>query len=578
MLSRRCVLNVLHSLQSASMQQQSCDFCQKQFEIPDDEVVFLKKMEFVFGAVKISPPLPTRCPECRLQIRTTHRNERFLYRRKCDLTGADIVALYPAGSPYTVYDQHKWHSDAWDAMSYGKPYDESKSFFAQWSEMHAKVPRMNLVTLSNENSEFTTGTAYCKNCYLINSSENCEDCYYGKLLQTCRNCVDCSYFYDSELCYESVNCYNCYNCSYLLFSKNCKDCHFSSSLIACSNCFLCTNLDHKEYCFLNEQLTKEAYQAKVKALLDGSHAAIEEWKREWKKVEASRIHRPATIVNSESSTGDYIENCKNCKECFDLTESEDCAYCYTGIQVKDNYHCANMYLKIELCYEFLGAIEVFHCAYCLFCFYSQNMLYSEYCFNCKDCFGCNGLRHKQYCIFNVQYTKEEYEQLVPKIIANMQRAGEWGKYFPADQASFPYNDSLASEYFPLTKAEATSKGFQWAVRDDSIPDIKKTIPADQLPDRISEIPDEVLDWAIICERTKRPFKLTKKELAFYRQQGLPVPRVHPDVRYDDRLATRNPRHIYNRACAKCGKNVHTTFAPDRPETVYCEECYLATVY
>jgi hypothetical protein len=32
---------------------------------------------------------------------------------------------------------------------------------------------------------------------------------------------------------------------------------------------------------------------------------------------------------------------------------------------------------------------------------------------------------KQYCILNKQYTKEEYEELVPKIIEHMKKTGEW---------------------------------------------------------------------------------------------------------------------------------------------------------
>ena len=35
------------------------------------------------------------------------------------------------------------------------------------------------------------------------------------------------------------------------------------------------------------------------------------------------------------------------------------------------------------------------------------------------CFGCVGFKHKQYCILNKQYTKEEYEKLVQKIIKQM---------------------------------------------------------------------------------------------------------------------------------------------------------------
>ena len=26
-------------------------------------------------------------------------------------------------------------------------------------------------------------------------------------------------------------------------------------------------------------------------------------------------------------------------------------------------------------------------------------------------------------------------------------------------------------------------------------------------------------------------------------------------------------------CAKCGKEIKTSYAPDRPETVYCKQCY-----
>ena len=37
----------------------------------------------------------------------------------------------------------------------------------------------------------------------------------------------------------------------------------------------------------------------------------------------------------------------------------------------------------------------------------------------SDCFGCVSIRNKKYCILNKQYTKEEYEELLPKIIAHM---------------------------------------------------------------------------------------------------------------------------------------------------------------
>ena len=83
------------------------------------------------------------------------------------------------------------------------------------------------------------------------------------------------------------------------------------------------------------------------------------------------------------------------------------------------------------------------------------MLYCDSCFNCKDCFACVGLRNnQQYCIFNKQYTKEEYENTVPKIIDHMIANGERGNYWNPQISTVGYNESVAQEAFPLTKEEA----------------------------------------------------------------------------------------------------------------------------
>ena len=50
---------------------------------------------------------------------------------------------------------------------------------------------------------------------------------------------------------------------------------------------------------------------------------------------------------------------------------------------------------------------------------SKNFEYSMYGSSVSNIFGCVGVQNKQYCILNKQYTKEEYEALVPKIIEHM---------------------------------------------------------------------------------------------------------------------------------------------------------------
>jgi len=196
----------------------------------------------------------------------------------------------------------------------------------------------------------------------------------------------------------------------------------------------------------------------------------------------------------------------------------------------------------------------------------------------EHCFACVGLRNKQYCILNKQYTEEEYNILVPKIIEHMRKTGEWGEFFSPSLSPFGYNETVAMEYFPLSKEEVLKLGFNWSDYEPPFPKVEKIIPASKLPENIADIPDDILNWAIECEVTKKPFRIIKQELEFYRKHSLPIPRRHPDQRHLDRLALRNPRKLYERKCDQCHKDMITTYAPDRPETVYCEECYQREVY
>ena len=50
---------------------------------------------------------------------------------------------------------------------------------------------------------------------------------------------------------------------------------------------------------------------------------------------------------------------------------------------------------------------------------NRDLQYSEACSGSQNLFGCTALRTKEYCILNKQYTKEEYEDLVSKIMKHM---------------------------------------------------------------------------------------------------------------------------------------------------------------
>jgi len=158
----------------------------------------------------------------------------------------------------------------------------------------------------------------------------------------------------------------------------------------------------------------------------------------------------------------------------------------------------------------------------------------------------------------------------------MRQSGEWGLYFDPALSPFGYNESLAHEYFPLTKKDALGRGWKWF--EESQSQEQYFGPAVEISEHISEVGDDVTRQILRCSITGKPYKIIPQELQFYRTMGIPIPRKCPDQRHKERMALRNPRKLWSRKCQKCGKGIETTYAPERPEIVYCEECYLSTVY
>lgn len=555
----------------------TCQNCQALFVISDFEKIFLTKVSPEVNGKKYEIPLPEVCPDCRLANRTAHRNEQYYHPHKSLLSGEPVISLYAPNSPwsknYKIYTHGQWWNDTWDGLDYGRDFDFSRPFFEQFHELCLEIPHVNVVQLNNENSPYSTGTAYCKNCYLINCSENAEDCYYGKLIQSSRDIMDSSYVYDSELCYECFYVKNCYNCKYVYNSQNCNECWLSDNLKGCSNCFLCTNLSNKQYHFMNQSLSKDEYEAKIKEFL-GSKESVEKAKKNFEELRKKRIYKYATIINCENSTGDFLTNCKNVSDSYDVNDSLDCQYVTVGVNVKDLVDCSNMYLKPELNYQVLGTIGTYNVIFSLYIFHSQNVMYSEFCFNSQNLFGCSGLRNKKYCIFNKQYTKEQYEELVPRIIAHMQKTGEWGQYFPIQHSPFGYNESVAQEYLPLTKEQSLAKGYHWQEPDQK--DYKAQTY--KVPNKISEVKDEILQQILACRDCGRNYKIIPQELKRLRSMQFPIPEKCPDCRHMSRMKLRNSRKLWERKCAKCSAAIQSTFSSERPETVYCDKCYLETVY
>jgi len=261
---------------------------------------------------------------------------------------------------------------------------------------------------------------------------------------------------------------------------------------------------------------------------------------------------------------------------------------------------------LELAYEVTDTgIQASNLAFTNVAYSCHSARYCFYCHGGSYLFGCIGLRNKKYCILNKQYTKEEYEEILPKIIQHMNdqpyvdehgKVYKYGEFFPEAISPFAYNETNAQDYFPLTKEQAIERGYLWRDSEKSAHDV--TFKNEDLPDSINEVDEDILKETIECahkgecnHQCNGVFRIVPQELQFYKNLNLPLPRLCFNCRHNERLGKRTPMHLWERQCmcdyklysnstkhdhhseGRCSNKFQTSYAPDRPEIVYCEQCY-----
>ncbi len=543
----------------------TCNQCNTSFEIRDTDRQFYET---------VGVPDPQMCPDCRMQRRMMFRNFFNLYHRKCDLTGKQVISMYDVDAPFPVYEMHEWWSDRWDGLSYGLEPDFTRPVFGQIKTLHNTVPRMNISNIQCENTDYCNFSFSSRNCYLVFGNVGNEDCFYGHIVWQSKNCFDCLYTYASQFCYECADCFQCHSLSFSLNCENCADSRFLRNCVGCRDCFGCVGLKDKQYHIFNKPYSKADYEAKIREFNSGNIQLIAIAQKKLQELIGQETVKSYHGYNCENVTGDYLYNCKNVFCSFDLKNCEDCAYSATLDRFNNSYDCNYSAPPSEWCCNCLTCTG-HGMKMCHSCVNSADLAYCDFCMGCKDCFGCAGLKNKRYCVFNKQYSKEEYLKLVPRLVESMKQSGDWGEFFPADFSPFVYNETIASEYYPLAKEEIESRGWRWKELEG-----QKNYkgPKYQIPDDIRDVTDDICTKILVCEKTGKLFKIIPQELKFYREQNLPIPRRCPDERHKERMALRNPRKLWERKCGNCGTPIQTTYSPDRLEKVYCEACYLKTVY
>jgi len=539
------------------------------FKVTEEESQFYQKM---------GVPLPTLCPIERLRRRMSYRNFRNLYRRRCDATGQEMLSMYEASerAPFPVYEKDYWWSDQWDAKQFGRDFDFSRPFFPQYHALSRQVPRFNVANIQSENSSYSNHTLQAKNCFLVFGCVRNEDCLYGHIVWECKNCVDNLYIFRCEWCSQSVDLVDCYDVHYSSESTNCQECSFLHNCQNCRNCFGSVNLRNKQYVFFNEQLSKDAYLAEMKKISPFSEQTIMQATEYLHMLRQGAAYPSYFGLKCENVSGNHLYESSNLQYCFDVKKSEHSKYAFTGYGLEHCYDISFTGASSRFCVDCLTLSSCEEVRFSHLLNDCSNICYSEFCFSSYDLFGCNGLRRAEYCILNKQYSKDEYHQLKARIIEHMQSTGEWGEFFPMQISPFAYNESIASEYLPLTKDEVLARGLGW--RDEDSETEEEVATPQSVASLVDPYAEEVCKLVFACESSGKRYKIIKPELSFYRRMKLPLPVYCPEVRHLRRMSLRAPRQLALRSCGTCWKEFLTAHTSDFAPNVLCEECYSAMLY
>jgi hypothetical protein len=580
----------------ANSETRQCQNCHQEFVIEPDDFAFYKK---------ISVPPPTFCSGCRMVRRLGFRNERGLHKRTCSLCGRSIVGAYSAKAPFPVYCQECWWSDKWDPRQYAREYDFSRSFFEQFRELQTAVPRQHTNNTAPDtfvNSEYTNCSGFLKDCYLVFGSTEDVDCSYSHYLSFSKECIDNLYSLKCERCYECIDTENCYN---VVFAHSCVSCRDSMFLFDCRNCtdcIGCVGLRNKSFYIFNVPYGKDAYEAKRAQIDLATRSGIAAFRKDFNEKLVAGFPRKYYHgqMNSESS-GDYISNSEHATNCFytkNAKDSKDCFWCVNARDVRDFFAWGDA----ELCYEAVsGGYNMHNCRFTHTAWENKDVEYSSLCMGSSDLFGCVGLTNARFCIFNTQYSEDDYRALRERIVQQMREVPYtdtrgcryyYGEFFPLELSPFPYADTVAQERFSLSDEEIESNGYVKCLPDER--GHRATRRQEELPDSIAGVEDSITDDILECahrgscrQQCTSVFRITGQELAFYRKMNLPLPMLCHNCRHYERLGQQNPLKLWHRRCmcqkghahgdAPCPNEFETSYNPERPEIVYCESCYNSEV-
>jgi len=543
--------------------------CEGEFEIEEGDIKFLKMFKV---------PPPNFCSTCRRMRRLVNMNHSRLFKRECDVPGHNemMISILPEECPFPVYDFEYFINDEFDASSFGIKLREGDNPIKSLLSFRKKFPMPSFLNRdpSCVNSEYTNGGRNSKNGYYAFGCYSTEDVWYSGLINKSRNIMSSRGIKDSEFVYESLFSDHLYKSSYIYYSSNCIESMFLFDCRNCQNCFGCANLRNKKYCVYNKQLSEEEYESFLNSISPLSVEVLSNFENKfWDLVKSLPLNGPRNLTSS-NVFGVNLINSKNLYDAIWAENSENSRHTDALLSHNDSMdvlfsggNSSMLYMTTNIgshSSRVKFSISSKYCTDCEFVFNSKNL---------SDCFMCFGLQNKSYCVLNKQYDKEEYFKIVDDIKLKMLRKGEYGDGLGLEFSAQAYNFSIAQLAYPLSNEEVVKLGGYIAKEPDTNVGTIEVVKYNSLPKTIKEISDNILNKAILCEESHRPFRITTSELEFYRRMNLPLPAIHPLLRMEKKLRFAKDGKKYKAICVKCKKNIETMTDPSGGFIFYCEKCY-----
>ena len=544
-------------------------YCEGEFKIEEEDINFLKMLRV---------PAPNYCPTCRRICRLTNMGWNQLFKRKCDAPNHSetLISIFSQECPFPVYDYKYFTEDEFDPFSFGGDYKKEKDPMEHLTEFRKKFPMPSFLNRdpSSINSEYSNGGRDLKNGYYVMACYHVEDAWYSLMINKSRNVMDSYTILDSEFVYGSVNSDHLYKTSFVYFSSSCTDSIFLFDCRNCQDCFGCVNLRNKRYCVYNEQLSKEEYETFIDSITPISRDFIIDSKKKFWNLAKKLPANGPRIISSNNVVGAKIINSRNVFDVTDSVNSENVRHSDGVLSHKDSmdflysgghsnllYMCTNIGSQSS---RVKFSISSKFCTDCEFVFNSKNL---------NNCFMCFGLQNKSHCILNKKYNEEEYFKIIDEIKTDMLNKGEYSDGLGFSFSAQAYNFSIGQILYPLKDEQIRKFGGYIAKEPKTNVGNMEVLEITQIPQTINEVTDDILDKAIKCEVTGRPFRIISSELSFLRRVGIPLPTIHPSIRMANRWKISPVGKKYNAICAKCNKEMETLFDPKEGYNLYCEDCY-----